>query len=258
MIPAVLAVVWFAPVWLFTICAAALAAGTLREYLDLAGKASLTPLGLPAYVMVVLLVASPRLGVPVEPAIVVVVLALGFLGRDLVTVPAGSAATVFGIFYIGLPLMVAAKLREEKHGHLLILYVLVMIWVSDTAAYYGGRFLGRGGKHKLAPRVSPGKTWEGAVTSVVFAAIAGYFYMKYAFPAITTIESVFLAITVNIAGQLGDLAESALKRGAGVKDSGTILPGHGGLLDRIDALLFAFPALWYDMKVIAFFHRLTA
>jgi phosphatidate cytidylyltransferase len=174
--------------------------------------------------------------------------------RDLVMTAAGSASTVFGVLYIGLPFAMLVELREQPRGPLLALYVLVMIWIGDTAAYYGGRLLGRGGIHKLAPRISPGKTWEGTITSLVVVMAAGYFYMKYAFPETSVVASLFLAATVNVAGQFGDLAESALKRGVGIKDSGTLLPGHGGLLDRVDALLFAIPVLWYDMKVVAFFH----
>ncbi len=256
-VPVVLAVVIFAPPMLLGLAAAALTIATLREYLDLAAKVNLEPLRLPAYAMAGLLVALPGFGVHIPLAALFVVVALTLAmtpGRDLVTAASGSASAIFGILYVGLPFALLVELREQPRGHLLALYVLVMIWIGDTAAYYGGRLLGRGGIHKLAPRISPGKTWEGTVTSLVVVMAAGYAYMKYFFPEMSAPASLFVAATVNIAGQAGDLAESALKRGAGVKDSGTLLPGHGGLLDRVDALLFAIPALWYDMKVVAFFH----
>jgi phosphatidate cytidylyltransferase len=257
MVPTVLAVILFAPTILLGVCAAALTAGTLREYLDIADKANLAPLREPAYMMAVLLVMVTAFGwhISLESLFVVAALTLLIvLGRDLVTTAAGSASTVFGVLYIGLPFAMLVELRAQPRGHLLALYVMVMIWIGDTAAYYGGRLLGRGGIHKLAPRVSPGKTWEGTITSLVVVMAAGYAYMKYFFPEMSLPASLFLASTVNVAGQFGDLAESALKRGVGIKDSGTLLPGHGGLLDRVDALLFAIPALWYDMKVVAFFH----
>jgi phosphatidate cytidylyltransferase len=258
MVPIALGVVIFAPPALLGVAAAALTIGTLSEYLNLAAKAHLEPLRLPAYAMAGVLVVLPGFGIhiPLEALFVLVVLTLVMTpGRDLVTSAAGSASTLFGILYIGLPFTMLVDLRQQPSGHLLVIYVLVMIWIGDTAAYYGGRFLGRGGIHKLAARISPGKTWEGTITSLVVVMGAGYVYMRYAFPNMSLPASLFIAATVNIAGQVGDLAESALKRGVGVKDSGTLLPGHGGLLDRVDALLFAIPALWYDIKVIAFFHQ---
>src|ERR1017187_3186505 len=230
MVPTVLAVVLFAPPLLLGVAAAALTIGTLREYLDLAEKANLAPLRQPAYMMAGLLVMLAAFGQQVSvESLLVVVAALTLLilaGRDLVTTAGGSASTVFGVLYIGLPFAMLVELRAQPRGHLLALYVLVMIWIGDTAAYYGGRFLGRGGRHKLAPRISPGKTWEGTVTSLVVVMAAGYAYMRYAFPNMSMSASLFLAVTVNLAGQMGDLAESALKRGVGVKDSGTLLPGH--------------------------------
>jgi phosphatidate cytidylyltransferase len=258
LVPTVLGVVIFAPPIVLGLAAAALTIGTLREYLDVAEKANLAPLRLPAYMMAGLLVMLAAFGwqVSLEPLFVVTALTLLILaGRDLVTTAGGSASTVFGVLYIGLPFAMLVELREQPRGRWLALYVLVMIWIGDTAAYYGGRFLGRGGIHKLAPRISPGKTWEGTITSVVVVMGSGYAYMRYFFPELSAPISLSIAATVNIAGQIGDLAESALKRGAGVKDSGTLLPGHGGLLDRVDALLFAIPVLWYDIKVVGFFHQ---
>ena len=252
MVPVVLGLVWFAPVKVFAVAAALLAIGTLREYLDLADKAGLSPIRWPAYAMTGLLVVLPVFGVTValDGIFVLVVLTLIMAPRrELAGAAGGSASTIFGVLYTGLPFLFLVNLRDTPNGHLQVVGVLLIVWVGDTAAYYGGRWLGR---HKLAPRVSPGKTWEGAVSSVVVAGVAGCLYMKYALPHLPLVFAAFIAVTVNIAGQLGDLAESALKRGAGVKDSGTLLPGHGGLLDRVDALLFAIPVLWYDYKVLAF------
>jgi phosphatidate cytidylyltransferase len=132
-------------------------------------------------------------------------------------------------------------------GQVLVLYVLILTWVGDTAAYYVGRSMGR---HRLAPRVSPGKTWEGTVASLLASMALGYFALNHFFPSVPLWLNLFTALLVNVAGQLGDLAESALKRGAGVKDSGGLLPGHGGMLDRVDALLFAIPVMWYDVEIL--------
>jgi phosphatidate cytidylyltransferase len=115
------------------------------------------------------------------------------------------------------------------------------------AAYFVGRAIG---KHRLAPIVSPKKSWEGAVASVVISAGFGALYLPYFIPGTGTLEAILVAAAANIAGQLGDLGESAMKRGAGVKDSGTMLPGHGGWLDRVDSTLFALPMvfLWVSLR----------
>ncbi len=169
--------------------------------------------------------------------------------------------------YVGFTLVLIPLFRATWIGSLYLLYLMLLVWCGDIAAYYVGRAIG---KHKLAPRISPGKTWEGAVASVVGAVIVGLLLFHYINPIASGLRSAHLltgrtywfgspipatqplilapvwfvalfAICVNVAAQLGDLVESALKRGAGVKDSGTLLPGHGGVLDRIDALLFALP-----------------
>jgi phosphatidate cytidylyltransferase len=100
------------------------------------------------------------------------------------------------------------------------------------------------GRHKLAPAISPGKTWEGAVASALTAIVFGQIYLPLAIPGTSLLKAGLLALAANVAGQAGDLAESAIKRGAGVKDSGTLLPGHGGMLDRVDSTLFALPVLY--------------
>ena len=243
-----------APPLRFGISVAVLALLTIREYLDLAAKQSLEPQRYVAYVMAALCVMLPMIPnpVPIEALMVMLTLTLAMhSSRNLVSVVPSAAATVFGVLYVALPFSLLLRLRLMPGGVALALYALVIIWVSDTAAYYGGRYLGRGGIHKLAPRISPGKTWEGAISSMIGAMLFGYFYLRYALPEIPLTTSLIMSVTVNIAGQLGDLAESAMKRGAGVKDSGTLLPGHGGALDRVDALLFAIPVLWYDVVLLA-------
>jgi len=124
---------------------------------------------------------------------------------------------------------------------------LLLSWAGDTAALYVGKAFGR---HALAPRVSPAKTWEGAAGSVAGGILAGFVYAHYLIPSAPVAVVLLLAATGNIAGQLGDLCESAIKRGAGVKDSGNTLPGHGGWLDRIDSSLFSVPVVFAILNFI--------
>jgi phosphatidate cytidylyltransferase len=128
------------------------------------------------------------------------------------------------------------------------LFALAVNWVGDVAAFYVGRSIG---KHKLAPRISPAKSWEGALASLVAAVIFGYAFFRYVQPAIALAHMLALSVIANAVGQIGDLAESAIKRGAGVKDSSTLLPGHGGFLDRLDSSLFTMPVVYYYLAYVA-------
>jgi phosphatidate cytidylyltransferase len=146
-----------------------------------------------------------------------------------------------GLILIALPLTFAVRLhgiREE--GPVILLFVLVITWVGDTAAYFVGRAIG---KHKLAPVLSPNKSWEGSVASILGALLVAAVFAKWL--TVPLPHLLAMAVVGNIAGQAGDLLESAYKRSAGVKDSGSLLPGHGGVLDRIDALILAIPVVWY-------------
>ena len=139
---------------------------------------------------------------------------------------------------ITLPLSFAIRLHGVAPRFLL--FALGITWAADSTAYFVGRAIG---KHPLAPHISPKKTWEGSIGSMIGSlAVAYAFSFWLHFPLV---HLLLMAVVGNIAGQMGDLLESAIKRGAGVKDSGTMLPGHGGILDRIDALLVAAPVLWF-------------
>jgi len=160
------------------------------------------------------------------------------------------AASFLGPMYVGLPLALLVWVWRQSDGPFHVLFTLVVIWAGDTAGFFIGS---RYGKHKSSPRISPNKTWEGTTASFAAALLVGLVTGLY-FSGAESIyfsgedsiaELLVLAALLNIAGQLGDLAESALKRSAGVKDSSQLIPGHGGVLDRIDALLFAAPVLWY-------------
>ncbi|MDA0875431.1 MAG: phosphatidate cytidylyltransferase, partial [Bacteroidetes bacterium] len=129
----------------------------------------------------------------------------------------------------------------QQDGFLLVLLLFVLIWVTDTGAYYTGRSLGR---TKFAPETSPNKTWEGTLGGLVCALLAAVLFKSFWFPYMSWLDVIVLAAIGGFWAQLGDLLESSLKRSAGVKDSGTFLPGHGGMLDRFDSLIMAAPAYW--------------
>jgi phosphatidate cytidylyltransferase len=149
----------------------------------------------------------------------------------------GWAWVMGGILYVGWLLGILVALRLEA-GRDWVFLVLFATFGSDTAAFFVGRTWG---KHKLAPRISPGKTWEGAVAGVIGGVIIGLLF-TIATPLqlpLSYWEAVLLGVLISVFGQFGDLAESLLKRSTGVKDSGSLMPGHGGLLDRMDSVVFA-------------------
>ena len=152
--------------------------------------------------------------------------------------------------YAGFPWLVVWDLYLNEPFSRQLLLVLVIVWMGDTGGYFGGRFFG---KHKLSPNKSPKKTWEGAIAGLVASMVGAVlwhanFYQDLSGGTATALVCGFFG---GIAGQLGDLVESVIKRFTGVKDSGSLLPGHGGLLDRIDGVLFAAPAIWFILYVAA-------
>jgi phosphatidate cytidylyltransferase len=165
-----------------------------------------------------------------------------FRFRDLSTVVQQLALLFFGLLYLPLLLGHLALLRALPFGREWIFLVLMIIMVGDTAAYFVGVTLGR---RKLYPAISPNKSVEGSLGGLVGSLVAALLARSWFFPALTVFDCIFLGLVLGVLGQLGDLFESMLKRGFGVKDSGTLIPGHGGILDRLDSLLFAFPPAYY-------------
>ncbi len=164
-----------------------------------------------------------------------------FRTGDMESVGARASYTFTGLYWAGALLAVTSSLRGLPHGTGWLVLACVIAWGSDTGGYFAGRFLG---KHKLYPKVSPKKTWEGSVGGVI-AATGGAFACRQIFAL--DVEPMHLAIMAPVAtvlGQIGDLTQSMLKRSVKVKDSGTIMPGHGGLFDRVDALIFVGPVLF--------------
>jgi phosphatidate cytidylyltransferase len=256
---------------------------TIRELLDLSTHYGIEPLRGPTYAMSLLMLAVTgfssaharlrEVSVMLSLGLIVVfgaflLAAIAMRRTDLRTAFPGAAVSAFAIQYIAAPLAMLVAIRDlwiaAVPGAVWILYLLAIVWSGDTFALYVGKSIGR---HKMAPRISPGKTWEGAAASFIGSVAVGTFVYAKAFsisnglghlglimpeqvyrnlnaPLLHLGTIVVLSGFINIAAQLGDLIESLIKRGAGVKDSGALLPGHGGMLDRIDALLFAAPVLW--------------
>jgi phosphatidate cytidylyltransferase len=152
-----------------------------------------------------------------------------------------TGTVALGVLYIGLPLSLLVLMDRVPRGNMWIFFLLTVIFLGDTMALYCGRLLG---KHKLYVSVSPGKTWEGAVGGFAGSVAGGVFFSQVLDLHGSVWTVAVLSGVLSIAGQVGDLAESMIKRNCGVKDSGAILPGHGGFLDRVDALLFAIPVLY--------------
>ena len=177
--------------------------------------------------------------------LVLMLVAAFFLLRtgDMTTAWPRLAMLVCGACYTGLPLSFIARVRDlPPDGRLWCYLPMVLTWGNDTFAYFCGRTLGR---HKMAPGISPGKTWEGAVGAMFLTVGAAFVWRAFAMPSFTAADAIALGVGISVLGPIGDLTESVWKRSYGIKDSGTIIPGHGGLLDRIDALMFTAPFLYF-------------
>lgn len=239
LIPLMVYVTLWAHQWVFLAVLLSVALLCFREFSDIITKHGFDrpgPIGYAAGVAVVLVRNHELLLVTV---LAVLAMTLALRAKELVRALPGAAAFLLGIVYVFGCWRFAATLRAVNPHWLL--FTLALTWIGDTGAYYVGSAIGR---HKLAPRLSPGKSWEGTVASVVVSALFGFVYLGAFLPEVAPAWRIGLAVAGNIAGQVGDLAESAIKRGAGIKDSGTLLPGHGGWLDRVDSTLFALPVVY--------------
>ena len=260
--PVVLALVFLGPKWLIASAVAVVAVLAGWEFIGLAERCAARPPRIATVAAIVALFLG-NFEWPDLTATTFGLLCLGLLVYCTFRSPlehmlADAASSIFCLFYVGLTLISLPMLRDQANGASLVVFLLCVVWSGDIAAMYVGRAWGR---HKLAPTLSPNKTWEGAVASVagsllvtgvllwLGSQLSQWNYAKLSFSDEIWWYWLLLAVVVNVAAQVGDLAESALKRSAGVKDSGTLLPGHGGVLDRIDALLLAAPLLWYAQVI---------
>jgi phosphatidate cytidylyltransferase len=280
LIPLVLLLVLKAPLYGMAIVAGAVALLAIAEFLKLTTHYGVQPLWQPTYAYVavffvfVILAAGGHTPLVETTALIYAVavcaalatfffLTIAMRGTDLARGYPAAAASTFAVAYIAIPVALLIGIRQLSAGAIWVIYTLLVVWAGDIFAYFVGKSLGR---HLMSPRISPHKTWEGAVASILASVIIGTLWLQHApgislsllkaglierrdgifseqqLPALASL--ILLSAIVNIAAQLGDLVESLIKRGAGVKDSGSILPGHGGMLDRIDAMLFAVPVVW--------------
>jgi phosphatidate cytidylyltransferase len=243
-LPVVLGVVYLGGWWMFILLA--LAAGVaLHEFWLLARP--LSPLAPAGYAGGMLALVGAQLGDirwMIGGALTTLALAFVLKGisatRQAATV--SISATVLGAIWIGCGLTFTLLVRDlPEHGRLAAFTVLLAVWAGDTFAYFGGRLLGR---HRMAPTTSPGKTWEGffiGTAATIFVAFVALYKQDF----LSIAESLVLGAVLAVTAPLGDLFESMLKRDMQVKDTGRLLGGHGGMLDRIDALLFAAPAAYF-------------
>ena len=263
LIPLVVAAIWWGPNWLIAVVSAFVAIAALLEFFAIAARQ-----GVQAYRLWSCLAAAAMIGQQLyasrqasisalgelldrSPRFTLDLILFGFVlgvavialgsSRLLTDILASISVSAAGLLFVVLPFSAVVRLHGvDVLGPRLLLFTLVLVWVGDTAAYFVGRGFGR---WKMAPKISPNKTWEGAGANLLgalfVAAVFGYW------TRIPPVHMLAMAAIGSVAGQIGDLFESTWKRSAGVKDSGTILPGHGGMLDRIDALILAAPAVWY-------------
>ncbi|MCX6140373.1 MAG: phosphatidate cytidylyltransferase, partial [Candidatus Kapabacteria bacterium] len=245
----------------FAIAVVVVTALALREFYGLAGSKHASPnvaIGI-AWSAALQLVVALYLGREFGEALALIAIALILLLGTLVTLTAelfrarenallNTALTVFGVAYISASLSSLLFIRSISEpelvgtwgdtGTTVLLVLFVSVWLCDSAAYFVGMSIG---KHKLFPRVSPKKSWEGAIGGLIAAVLAFYFMSSLMLPALDPIHGIVCGLIVGVFGPIGDLVESLLKRDAVVKDSGGILPGHGGVFDRFDSMLFAAP-----------------
>jgi phosphatidate cytidylyltransferase len=244
LLPVILGIVWLGSWWLF---AAALAGGLIALHELFAMGRGLRPLVLGGYVGLILTLVGAEVGEiswmvgGIFATLVVAFVVFGFSDAR----PSATAAislTLLGVVWVGGGLASFILLRAiPENGRLVVFTVLIAVFADDTAAYFVGRTIGR---HKMAPTISPGKSWEGFVGGTV-AAMAVAFFAMYDQGYLTDLEAIALGGTIAVSSTLGDLFESAIKRDLGVKDSGRLLAGHGGVLDRVDSILWAGPAAFY-------------
>lgn len=245
LIPIIAWTVLFAPQWAFLLVVTLVGLGAFHEYDSIVAAHGLNKSGLLGMAAGVAFMLLPNWALPVLVVSACVLMAVQMGSSDFAKSLPSAAAAVLGIVYIFGAWHCAWLLRAISIHWLMI--SLAVSWAGDTAAMYVGKAIG---KNKLAPRVSPGKTQEGAIASVLAGAFTAVIYAYFLMPGTSLLSALVVGAIGNVAGQLGDLAESAFKRGANMKDSGTMLPGHGGWLDRIDSSLFSVPAVYATLLVL--------
>lgn len=249
LLPVVLGIVWLGGWWLFGL---ALVGGLVALHELYAIARGLRPIVLGGYAGLILTLLGAELGgttwlLAGLLATVAAGLLVFFVSSARQSAVAGFAVTLLGVAWVGGGLAHFVLVRDiPDDGRLLVFTILLTVFADDTAAFFVGRTLGR---HRLAPAISPGKTWEGFVGGTL-AGVGVTFVCLYEQDVVSTGESLVLGLVIVLAATLGDLFESAVKRDLGVKDSGRLLGGHGGVLDRVDSLLWAGPAAYVALLAL--------
>ena len=239
LIPLVTYVALWGHRYLFLFVLSTVAVLCFREFGTIVSAHGVDPPGPMGYAVGLVVLLVPRADVLLVTALALAVFgAVSLLAQPARVLPR-AGALLFGVIYVFGSWRAGSELRAISPYWLL--FALALNWIGDSAAYYVGKTWGR---HKLAPRLSPAKSWEGSIASATASLLFGFFFIEWLLPGVGIAERLAISAVGNVAGQIGDLAESALKRGAGLKDSGNLLPGHGGWLDRVDGTLFAMPAIY--------------
>jgi phosphatidate cytidylyltransferase len=238
LVPLVVYTVIWANVWVFLAVVSLVAVLSYREYDTIAAAYGFGAPGVLGYGGGLLLLLVPAHAGMAMVAIALVALVLALRSAELAHALPRTSLLVLGVVYIFGCWRCAIVLHG--YGVHWLMYALLVSWTGDAGAYYIGMAFGR---HRMADRISPKKSWEGAAASVATSVLLAGAYLVYFVPGVSVARAVLLTALANMAGQLGDLVESAMKRGAGVKDSGGLLPGHGGFLDRVDSALFVMPVI---------------
>lgn len=251
LLPVFVAIVVLGPVWLFGVTVVLVSAVAQWEFTGMFERAGMRPFRWLGLAGGTTLTASFALPVSERAAFTVVLLGVllaGLRRRDARLAWEPAAVTLFGICYVNWLLGYGFWLRDLPGGTDWVLLLVWVTWLGETAAYVVGSTLGR---TKLAPVISPRKTVEGAAVQLAVSLLAAVVAQAWFFTAIGLGRVLVAGLLLGVVGQLGDLVESALKRSVGTKDTGALIPGHGGLLDRLDSLLFNAPALYYYARFVA-------
>ena len=264
LIPIVVGLVWLGPPALVAACAAGVAMLAMLEFFDLSERMGLHAFRYWTFAAAAgifyaqysaglvethkflggSIIRGTGPGISLDAVLVIFVFGTAAIGlgtrRPLHDILPGIAAGSAGLLFVALPFSYIVRTNEIEHvGRQLVLFTLCLMWAGDTAAYFAGKAFGH---LPMAPALSPKKTWEGAFANLISSLLVGLAFARWMQVDATTM--LIIAVLANIAGQVGDLIKSAYKRGAAVKDSGSLLPGHGGVLDRIDSLILASPVVW--------------
>lgn len=250
--PAIYAIIRYLPSWAFTlllIAGGSLALGELYR-ITFAERKNTILVGL-GLITTALLIGRTHLGLPLADLLVFGTIAIIVAMLFSPVAPEhrfkDTTVALFGVLYIGLTLSALVSTRALPAGEFFVLFVALVTWAGDTGAYYAGSLWGR---HLLAPTVSPKKTVEGLCGGMALAVGASVLAQAWFLPQLSITDALALGLLLTSAGLFGDLCESTIKRSVGVKDSGGILPGHGGMLDRLDSLLFTAPTFYYYVTLV--------